>query len=408
MAIFEYKAQNSEGRIIQDRIQAENIEAARRKLKQRNYFVVDVRPQGTGLNASIPSPNDLIGPSKKDVAIFSRQLAVMLNAGVPLVQALANLQRQVGNKKFAKIIKDVRAAVESGTNFADALSKYPRTFTPLFVNMVRAGETSGSLDRSLERMADTLEDEQALAGKVRGALAYPVIVLIIAILIVYFLFTMVVPQFTEVLVGMGAKLPWITVFMMDVSKYMQEWGLLTLAVLFGFIILFNIFSITKTGRRILDPIKLRVPGFGNLIKKTSLAGFARSFSTLIGGGVNVIESLDITAGSASNYAIEQVIRKTKDNVMVGEPIYASFQLYPKIFPDMVISMTAIGEETGALDDMMDKVADYYEREVSEAVDILTAMIQPIMILFVGGAVALVVFGMFLPLTDMIGALSRGI
>jgi type IV pilus assembly protein PilC len=408
MAIFEYKAQNSEGRIIQDRIQAENIEAARRMLKQRNYFVVDVRPQGTGLNASIPSPNDLIGPSKKDVAIFSRQLAVMLNAGVPLVQALANLQRQVGNKKFAKIIKDVRAAVESGTNFADALSKYPRTFTPLFVNMVRAGETSGSLDRSLERMADTLEDEQALAGKVRGALAYPVIVLIIAILIVYFLFTMVVPQFTEVLVGMGAKLPWITVFMMDVSKYMQEWGLLTLAVLFGFIILFNIFSITKTGRRILDPIKLRVPGFGNLIKKTSLAGFARSFSTLIGGGVNVIESLDITAGSASNYAIEQVIRKTKDNVMVGEPIYASFQLYPKIFPDMVISMTAIGEETGALDDMMDKVADYYEREVSEAVDILTAMIQPIMILFVGGAVALVVFGMFLPLTDMIGALSRGI
>ena len=408
MAIFEYKAQNSEGRIIQDRIQAENIEAARRMLKQRNYFVVDVRPQGTGLNASIPSPNDLIGPSKKDVAIFSRQLAVMLNAGVPLVQALANLQRQVGNKKFAKIIKDVRAAVESGTNFADALSKYPRTFTPLFVNMVRAGETSGSLDRSLERMADTLEDEQALAGKVRGALAYPVIVLIIAILIVYFLFTMVVPQFTEVLVGMGAKLPWITVFMMDVSKYMQEWGLLTLAVLFGFIILFNIFSITKTGRRILDPIKLRVPGFGNLIKKTSLAGFARSFSTLIGGVVNVIESLDITAGSASNYAIEQVIRKTKDNVMVGEPIYASFQLYPKIFPDMVISMTAIGEETGALDDMMDKVADYYEREVSEAVDILTAMIQPIMILFVGGAVALVVFGMFLPLTDMIGALSRGI
>ena len=149
-------------------------------------------------------------------------------------------------------------------------------------------------------------------------------------------------------------------------------------------------------------------GFGNLIKKTSLAGFARSFSTLIGGVVNVIESLDITAGSASNYAIEQVIRKTKDNVMVGEPIYASFQLYPKIFPDMVISMTAIGEETGALDDMMDKVADYYEREVSEAVDILTAMIQPIMILFVGGAVALVVFGMFLPLTDMIGALSRGI
>lgn len=408
MAIFEYKAQNSEGRIIQDRIQAENIEAARRMLKQRNYFVVDVRPQGTGLNASIPSPNDLIGPSKKDVAIFSRQLAVMLNAGVPLVQALANLQRQVGNKKFAKVIKEVRAAVESGTNFADALSKYPRTFTPLFVNMVRAGETSGSLDRSLERMADTLEDEQALAGKVRGALAYPVIVLIIAVLIVYFLFTMVVPQFTEVLVGMGAKLPWITVFMMDVSKYMQKWGLLTLAVLFGFIILFNIFSITKTGRRIMDPIKLRVPGFGNLIKKTSLAGFARSFSTLIGGGVNVIESLDITAGSASNYAIEQVIRKTKDNVMVGEPIYASFQLYPKIFPDMVISMTAIGEETGALDDMMDKVADYYEREVSEAVDILTAMIQPIMILFVGGAVALVVFGMFLPLTDMIGALSRGI
>lgn len=406
MAIFEYKA-TSEGRVIKDRIQAENIDAARRMLKQRNYFVIEVKPQGTGLNMAIPGPSDLQGPSKKDIAVFSRQLAVMLDAGVPLVQALANLQRQVSNKKFAKIIKEVRAAVESGTNFADALSKYPRVFSPLFVNMVKAGETSGSLDRSLNRMADTLENEQALAGKVRGALAYPVIVLLIAILIVYFLFTSVVPQFTQVLVDMGAKLPGITIFMINVSNFMQEWGLLTIGVIFGLVIFFNIFSLTKTGRRVLDPIKFRTPGLGNLIKKSSLASFARSFSTLISGGVNIIESLQITAGSAGNYVIEQVIRKTKDNVAVGEPIYASFQLYPKIFPDMVISMTAIGEETGQLDNMMDKVADYYEREVSEAVDILTAMIQPLMIVLVGGAVALVVFGMFLPLTDMIGALSQG-
>lgn len=406
MAIFEYKAQ-AEGRVIKDRIQAENIDAARRMLKQRNYFVIEVKPQGTGLNMTIPGPSDLKGPSKKDVAIFSRQLAVMLDAGVPLVQALANMQAQVANKKFAKIIKEVRAAVESGNSFADALDKYQRVFSPLFVNMVRAGESSGSLDRSLNRMADTLENDQALAGKVRGALAYPTIVLIISVLIVYFLFTTVVPQFTQVLTDMGAKLPGITIFMINVSGFMQEWGLLTLVAIFGLVIGLNIFSLTKTGKRIMDPIKFKTPGFGNLIQKSSLASFARSFSTLISGGVNIIESLDITAGSAGNYVIEQVIRKTKDNVSVGEPIYASFQLYPKIFPDMVISMTAIGEETGQLDAMMDKVADYYEREVSEAVDVLTAMIQPLMIVLVGGAVALVVFGMFLPLTDMIGALSGG-
>ncbi|WP_287371421.1 type II secretion system F family protein [Oceanithermus sp.] len=406
MPLYHYRAKDRQGRSIAATIEADDIRTAAKILREKGYFISELKEPGKGLQAEIKIPGLERGPGLKDVAIFSRQLATMLSAGLPIVQAIAILERQTENKAFQKLLKEIRTDVEGGSSFSDALTKH-KVFSRLYVNLVRAGETSGTLDGVLDRLATFLEKDLELRGKIKSAMTYPVIVLVFALLVTYFLLTGIVPQFAQILTDLGSELPLLTRFLIAVSDILRSGTLylIVVAVIVGFA--YRAYYRTERGRRVIDRIKLRMPVFGNLNKKSALARFSRTFGLLVSSGVNVIEAMDITRGTAGNAIIEDILEETKEAIQVGEPIHSTLLRYPQVFPPMVASMIAIGEETGALDTMLQKIADFYEREVDEAVASLTAAIEPIMIIFLGGIVGTIVAGMFLPLFQIINTLSAG-
>ena len=406
MPLYHYRAKDRQGRTISATIEADDIRTAAKILREKGYFISELKEPGKGLQAEITIPGLERGPSLKDVAIFSRQLATMLSAGLPIVQAIAILERQTENKGFQKMLKEIRTDVEGGSNFSDALSKH-KVFSRLYVNLVRAGETSGTLDGVLDRLATFLEKDLELRGKIKSAMTYPIIVLVFALMVTYFLLTGIVPQFAQILTDLGSELPLLTRFLIAVSNLLRSGTLYVVIILIILGFAYRSYYRTERGRRVIDRIKLRMPVFGNLNKKSAIARFSRTFGLLVSSGVNVIESMDITRGTAGNAVIEDILDETKEAIQVGEPIHATLLRYPQVFPPMVASMIAIGEETGALDTMLQKIADFYEREVDEAVASLTAAIEPMMIIFLGAIVGTIVAGMFLPLFQIINTLSAG-
>lgn len=407
MAVYQYRARDKAGKILTSQMEAETEAQVREALRSKNLMIMEIKAPATGLNADvrIPGLTDR-PPGLKQVAVFSKQLATLINAGVPLVQSLAILQKQVDNKNFQDILKKVRNDIESGTPLSDALQQHPKVFGRLFINLVRAGETSGTLDTVLERIADFQEKQLALRGKIKSAMTYPTVVLVFALGITYFLLTTVVPQFAGILTQLNAPLPFITRMLMAVSNFLQH-SILYL-IIGGVVVYFAYSTYYKTpkGRYVIDDIKLKLPILGNLTQKSAISSFARTFGLLTSSGVNIIESLDITKGTADNAVVEETIENAKNVVMSGDQMSSSLAT-SKVFPPMVVSMVAIGEETGSLDTMLGKVADFYDREVDEAVDGLTAAIEPVMIVFLGAIVGLIVAGMFLPMFSIIGTLSQG-
>ncbi|WP_034383280.1 type II secretion system F family protein [Deinococcus sp. YIM 77859] len=406
MPVYEYRVRDRSGKILKSQMEAETASQVRDALRAKSLFIVEIKPPKTGLNAEvkIPGLSDR-PPNLKQVAVFSKQLATLINAGVPLVQSLAILQRQIENKAFQTIIRSIRADVEGGLPLSEALVKHPRVFNRLYINLVRAGETSGTLDSILERIAAFQEKELGLRGKIKSALTYPVVVLVFAIGITYFLLTTIVPQFAGILAQLNAPLPLITRLLMAVSDFLKNSGLFILAGIAALVFAYRWYYRTPQGRHVIDDIKLRLPVFGPLLKKSAVSSFARTFGLLISSGVNIIESLEITKGTANNAIVEDTIENAKNVVMVGEPMSASLAT-SRVFPPMVVSMVAIGEETGALDSMLYKIGDFYDREVDEAVASLTAAIEPLMIVFLGAIVGTIVAGMFLPMFSIIGQLSK--
>lgn len=406
MPVYEYRVRDKAGKIMSSQIEAESIGQVRDALRTKGLFIVDIKAPKTGLNADIKIPFlDNQPPGLKQVAIFSRQLATMINSGVPLVQSLAVMQKQVEHKGFQGVVKTIRNDVEAGTPLSDSIAKYPKIFNRLYLNLVRAGEVSGTLDTILDRISYFLEKELALRGKIKSAMTYPVIVLVFALAITYFLLTTIVPQFAGILNSLNAPLPLITRILISVSDVLRNQWYVIVGVVGGLTIAYRYYYATKNGRHIIDDVKLKLPVFGPLVKRTSIATFSRTLSLLLSSGVNIIESLDITRGSANNAIVEDTIENARNVVMVGEQMSGSLAT-SKIFPPMVVSMVAIGEETGALDTMLAKVADFYDREVDEAVDSLTAAIEPIMIVVLGVIVGMIVAGMFLPMFSIIGQLSK--
>ncbi|NTY01776.1 type II secretion system F family protein [Deinococcus sp. JMULE3] len=406
MPVFEYRVRDRSGKVLKSSMEAETANQVRDALRSKGLMIVEIKPPKTGLSADVKIPFlDNRPPSLKQVAIFSKQLATLINAGVPLVQSLAILQKQIEHKGFQGVVKEMRTEIEAGTPLSDAIAKHPKVFNRLYLNLVRAGETSGTLDSVLERIADFQEKELALRGKIKSALTYPVVVLVFAILITYFLLTTIVPQFASILSQLNAPLPFITKMLMAVSSFLQNQILILVAIIAGFTFLYRWYYATPKGRVVIDEIKLKVPILGNLIQKSAIASFARTFGLLISSGVNIIESLEITKGTANNAIVEESIENAKNVVMVGEQMSSSLAT-SKVFPPMVVSMINIGEETGSLDDMLIKVGDFYDREVDEAVDGMTAAIEPLMIVFLGGIVGTIVAGMFLPMFAIIGQLSQ--
>jgi type IV pilus assembly protein PilC len=407
MPVYTYKVRDATGKMILSTMEADTQKTVRDKLREKNFLIVSITEPKTGLNQDIKIPGLGDGaPGLKSVAIFSRQMATMIDAGLPLVQSLAILAKQVDSKPLQKILRDVRIDVEGGLPFSDAISKYPKVFNRLYLNLVRAGEVSGTLDKVLDRIAIFQEKDLALRGKIRGALTYPVIVLVFALGVTYFLLTTVVPQFAGILISLNAPLPAITQGLIWTSNFLQNQTLLMVAIIVAFVFAYRWYYRREDGRRVIDRIKLKMPVFGNLISKAALASFSRTLSLLIKSGVNIIESLDITRGAANNAIVEDSLINAKNAVMQGEQMSQPLAAATEVFSPMVVSMVAIGEETGGLDTMLDKIADYYDREVDEAVDQLTAAIEPIMIIFLGAIVGLIVAGMFLPMFSIIGALSK--
>ncbi|KEF33744.1 MULTISPECIES: type II secretion system F family protein [Deinococcus] len=406
MPVYEYRVRDRSGKILKSQMEAETERQVRDALRAKNVFIVEIKPPKTGLNADVKIPGLTDRPpGLKQVAIFSKQLATLINAGVPLVQSLAILQKQIEHKAFQGIVASIRTDVEGGTPLSEAIVKHPKVFNRLYVNLVRAGETSGTLDAILDRIAAFQEKELALRGKIKSAMTYPVMVLVFALGITYFLLTTIVPQFAGILAQLNAPLPAITRLLMAVSDFLKSSGLLIFGMIGLIVVAYRFIYKTPKGRSAIDDIKLRLPVFGKLLQKSAIASFARTFGLLISSGVNIIESLEITKGTANNAVVEETIENAKNVVMVGEPMSASLAT-SKVFPPMVVSMVSIGEETGALDSMLGKVGDFYDREVDEAVESLTAAIEPLMIVFLGVIVGTIVAGMFLPMFSIIGQLSQ--
>ncbi|MCK5683050.1 type II secretion system F family protein [bacterium] len=395
MAKFKFSAKNWEGKIISQEIEGDNKEVVIAKLRERGYFVTSIKAKSKEITLFQRG----IGP--KEVAIFARQFATMINAGVPLVKCLAILGEQLENPRFKDIVGVIRQDVEAGATFSASLEKHPKVFTNLFCNLVKAGEAGGILDEILERLANYLEDSEELKAKVKGALTYPVVIMSIAMLVVFFLMTFVIPQFQSIFESMGdLELPVITQFLLSASSFMSEYFFVCVAAVVAFIFGMKQFFATKQGNRILDINLLRMPAFGPMLKKVAISKFTRTLGTLISSGVPILQALEVTANTAGNVIITEAIMMTRKQIKEGESIAVPLK-QSGVFPPMVVQMIAVGEETGELDKMLVKIADFYDSEVNSAIKGLTSIIEPVVIVFMGIVVGGIVMAIFLPMLQMV-------
>lgn len=337
----------------------------------------------------------------KDIVIFTRQFATMIDAGLPLVQALEILSTQVENKTLGKTLSQVKVDVESGATYADALKKHPRIFNELYVNMVAAGEAGGILDTILNRLAAYIEKAMKLKKKVKGAMVYPAVVSSIAVLVIAIIMIFVVPTFSKMFAQLGGTLPWPTRIIIDMSNFIAGiGGLLTAGAIVAGVVFIVQFRRTEKGKYLTDRILLKLPIFGALLNKVAVAKFTRTLGTLISSGVPILDGLEITAKTSGNKVVEYAIDEVRKGVVGGktlaEPITKA-----KVFPPMVTHMIAVGESTGALDAMLAKIADFYDDEVDAAVSNLTAMMEPMLMVFLGGTVGFIVVAMYLPIFKLI-------
>ena len=402
MPLFNWEGRTKEGdskRGVMDASTKDEVETRLRSLQITPEKVSRKRGE---LNIKIPF---IGGVDHKTLVVFTRQLATMIDAGLPLVQCLDILAGSEPNKTFKDTLVGVKQSVEGGTTFADALKKYPKIFDDLFVNLVAAGEMGGILDTILNRLAAYTEKSMKLKMKVKGALKYPVTVLVVALLITYGLLTNVIPTFGAMFKSMGKKdLPAITEFMMGVSAKATANMPYILTGTAIFMVVFLKITSTPKGRLVWDTIVLRSPMFGSMIRKTAVAKFTRTLGTLISSGVPILDSLDIVAKTAGNKVVENAIMYTKDRIAEGKSIAAPM-LETKIFPKMVVQMIGVGESTGAMDVMLTKIADFYEDEVDQAVDGLMAMIEPLIMVLLGGLIGSVMIAMYMPIFQMGDAIS---
>ena len=397
---YQYMARTLTGEATTGIITANNAKEVAQNLRNRQLRVVRIKEyksQGSTRGRK---------PGIKDVAVFSRQLATMISSGIPLLGALDTLAKAVENPRMGKIVRDVYNEVQQGNQLSLALEPHKKLFGPLYVNMIRAAEVGGGIDTVLERLSAFLEKDLALRGKIKSSLTYPVSVMIIAFVITYFMLAVIVPKFAEILAQLGTELPLITKILLVLSDGTRTMLiptiLLVIALTFGYRKLIS----TEAGRYQVDAFKLKIPLIGAVIQRGAIANFTSTLGLLLRNGVNIIEALDITRTTAGNAVVERAVRNASINVQTGEMIAPTLKTTP-VFTPMVVSMIQIGEETGALDEMLFKAAEYYEREVEEAIDALTAGIEPALMVFLGIVIGGIVIGLFMPLFSVLGTLSNG-
>jgi type IV pilus assembly protein PilC len=401
VAKFEVRAVSSSGKVINEIIEAENKDAVTQRIKARGFFITKiVEKKGALGGIKLGAAGPKIKP--KDISIFARQFATMIGAGVPLVRCLAILSTQAENPSLGKLLEVIKQDVEGGLTFSDSLAKHPKYFNNLFVNLVKAGEAGGILDQILQRIAEYLEGAEQLKSKVKGAMTYPLVVASIAVLVVIFLLAFVLPTFKSIFDGMGGKLPLPTALLLSASDFVQKFFILIIAGLGGSIFGIKTFIATPFGKRQLDVWSLKLPAFGPMIKKVSVARFTRTLGTLISSGVPILQALEVTGDTAGNVVLKDAIDKTRNSIKEGESIAQPLKS-SAVFPPMVVSMISVGEETGELDGMLIRIADFYEAEVDEAVKGLTSIIEPIIIVFMGVVIGGIVMAIFLPMLQLVNA-----
>jgi type IV pilus assembly protein PilC len=400
MPTFTYSARNLTGAIQQGEIELPTREEVVGYLRRQKLIPVKVeQKKAAGISLSFGT-----GIKTRDIVIFTRQFATMINAGLPLVQALDILAKQTENKAFAKVIEQVQYDVESGNTLADALRKHPKVFTDLFTNMVAAGEVGGILDVILLRLATFLEKSDALARKIKGAMVYPGVILTVAVAAVATLLIVVIPTFQAMFDGAGVALPGPTRFVIFLSESLQSYWLVILGIIAAIVFLIRYIYKTDSGELAIDQLLLKAPIFGNLLRKTAVARFTRTLGTLVASGVSILEGLEITARTAGNRVIHDAVMESRASIAGGETISDPLKR-AGVFPPMVVQMINVGEQTGGLDEMLTKIADFYDEEVDQAVEALLSAMEPIMIVFLGGIVGGMIVAMYLPIFDMISAVG---
>jgi type IV pilus assembly protein PilC len=402
MPVYKWAGVNRAGKKVKGEMEAPDEEAVKTILRRQRIEPSKVKKAPKDLFENVTFLKQKV--TEKDVVLFTRQFATMIDAGLPLVQCLDILAGQMDNKTFKQVIRKIKQDVESGATFADALKKHPKVFDELFVNLVAAGEVGGILDTIMNRLAAYIEKVMKLKKKVKGAMVYPVVVLVVAVAVVAVLLLFVIPIFKKMFEDMGGGLPAPTQIVIDISEWVKSYFLFIVAVVVVLIVALNRFYATRRGRALIDDLMLRIPVIGDLLKKVAVARFTRTLGTMIQSGVPILDGLDIVAKTAGNKTVEAAILKTRASIAEGRTI-ADPLAESGVFPAMVVQMIAVGEATGALDAMLSKIADFYDEEVDAAVDALTSLIEPFMMIFLGATIGGLIIAMYLPVFKLAGTVD---
>ena len=403
MPIYLWKGRNRQGEVKKGEIDAANAGAATLQLRSQSLIPISVRAKPKDVSEYLPFLQPRI--STRDLVVFTRQFATMIDAGLPLVQCLGILASQSTNATMKKVLMEVKSDVEQGSTFADALKKHPSPFDSLYVNLVQAGEVGGILDTILNRLAVYLEKADSLARKVKGAMVYPGTVLTVAVGVIVLMLLKVIPTFEKMFADFGGQLPAPTQLVVSMSHWLQEWvGIFAMGLALIVVAFLQTRKRSLKFRRLTDRLFLKLPVFGPLLRKVAVARFTRTLGTMMASGVPILDGLEIVSRTAGNVVVEDALMHVRSSISQGrtlaEPLEES-----GVFPGMVVQMIAVGEETGAMESMLSKIADFYDEEVDAAVDALTALLEPVMLVILGGAVGGMLVAMYLPIfkiADTIG------
>jgi len=399
---YTYQVRDQSGNLRSGTIVADNQALVLERLREQGLVPVSIAVQkGLKLNADLSFRQKV---KLKDLAIFSRQFSTMVSSGLPMLRALATLETQTGSKALSKAVADVRIEVEKGSSLSGAMSKHPKVFNNLYVAMVKSGETGGVLDAVLDRLAGNLEREVSLRGRIKSAMTYPIVVLGFVTLIMMAMLIFIVPQFKSIYAELHGTLPLLTRMLLAVSDAVRHDFIFVVAGIAVLVWGLRRWKKTESGGMFFDKLKLRAPIFGPLFQKTALSRFARTLSVMSKSGVPIIQSLDVVAETVNNRVMSEAVRDVQESVKQGESIAKPLSRH-EVFPGMVVQMLTVGEETGALDTMLEKIAQFYDDEVTAAVDSLTSILEPVMIAIVGGAVGVAVIALYMPMFNIINLIK---
>jgi type IV pilus assembly protein PilC len=401
---YQYSVRDRGGKLVSGTLAADSEALVVQRLKAMGYAPLSVTASNAGLKKEITIPGFGNRVKMKELAVMSRQFATMINAGLSLLRALTILKEQTPSKPLAAVLAEARNDVETGSSLSAALGKHPKVFPPLMVNMTKAGEVGGFLDSVMLQIADNYEAEVKLRGKVKSAMTYPVVVLCIALLAVLGMLLFVVPVFSKMFKDLGGKLPLPTQILVDISHGLKVLLPVVIIAFIGTVITWSKIRLLPQVRNIVDPLKLRAPVFGSLFQKIAVSRFSRNLGTMMHSGVPILQSLDIVADTTGNVVLGRAVRDIQSSVRNGESLTAPLSQHA-VFPPMVVQMMAVGEDTGALDSMLSKIAQFYDQEIEATTESLTALIEPLMIAVLGGIVGTMIVALYMPIFKIFTLIS---